>query len=59
MHKDTIAVAVAWPGRGEALYLGETVNTRKSVAKRVGRLSKHGELFLFAYEAGPCGYVLH
>jgi hypothetical protein len=24
VHKDTIAVAVAWLGRGEAQYLGET-----------------------------------
>jgi len=59
VHKDTIAVAVAWPGRGEAQYLGEIANTPKAVAKLVRRLSPHGEVFLFAYEAGPCGYVLH
>ena len=27
VHKDTIAVAVAWPGRGEAQYLGAISNT--------------------------------
>ena len=30
VHKDTIAVALAWPGRDEAHYRGEIANTAKS-----------------------------
>ena len=61
VHKDTIAVALAWPGRDEALYRGEIANTAKSVEKLVKQLSAltGGGVMLFCYEAGPCGYVLH
>ena len=61
VHKDTIAVAMACPGRGEPVYLGEFANTPKSLGKLVGRLSREfdGEVLLFCYEAGPCGYGLY
>lgn len=61
VHKDTIAVAVAWPGRGEASYYGEIANRTASVRKLVERLGEltGGEQLLFCYEAGPCGYVLY
>ena len=61
VHKDTIAVALAWPGRAAPEYLGEISNTPKAVAKLATRLSQqtHGEVMLWCYEAGPCGYVLH
>ena len=36
VHKDTIAVAVALPGRGEPVYRGEVKNQRKSVLNRPG-----------------------
>lgn len=59
IHKETIAVALALPGPGEPKYLGEFKNSPKAVAKLVQRLSADGELFLFCYEAGPCGYGLY
>lgn len=40
-------------------YRGEIKNTPKAMAKLVRRLSEHGELFLFCYEAGPCRYGLY
>lgn len=60
VHKETIAVAVAYPGRTAPGYRGEIANTAKAVSKLVGRLSalSGGGLMLFAYEAGPCGYGL-
>ena len=61
VHKDTIAVAVAWPGRGAAQSLGEVANTPKAVAKLVARLSREtgGAVMQWCYEAGPCGYGLY
>jgi len=61
VHKETIAVAIARPGRDEPEYRGEIAHTRKNVEKLIGRLSKEfgGALMLFCYEAGPCGYGLH
>jgi transposase len=60
VHKETIAVAVAEPGRGEPVYRGEIANKPKKVEKLVAKLSESygGGLLLFCYEAGPCGYVL-
>jgi transposase len=60
VHKDTIAIALAEPGRRQPLYRGEIANTPKAVARLVEKLSQEmgGELLLFCYEAGPCGYVL-
>lgn len=61
VHKDTIAVAVAPAGRDAPEYHGEIANKPKNVAKLVDRLSQTygGEVLLFSYEAGPCGYALH
>jgi len=61
VHKETLAVAVALPGRGEAQYLGEIANTPKAVAKLVARLSRDtgGQPMLWCYEAGPCGYGVY
>jgi hypothetical protein len=61
VHKETIAVAVAEPGREEPIYGGEIANKPKSVAKLLAKLSEtyDGGLLLFCYEAGPCGYVLY
>ena len=61
VHKETIAVAVALPGRGEPAYRGEIKNEPKAVKKWLDRLSAEfdGVMLLFCYEAGPCGYVLH
>ena len=54
VHKETIAVAVALPGRGDPVYLGEIAHRRGSLRRPMGRLSPHGEVLSFCYEAGPC-----
>jgi len=59
VHKDTIAVAVARPGRGAPESIGEIANEHRSVMKLVNKLSGDGELLSFCYEAGPCGYGLY
>lgn len=61
VHKETIVAAVAREGRGKPESLGTIANRPKEVAKFVERLSREfgGEVLLYCYEAGPCGYVLH
>jgi transposase len=61
VHKDTIVVAVACPGREAAEWRGEIANRPKAITKLVRRLSEEfgGEVLLFCYEAGPCGYGLY
>ena len=56
VHKDTIAVAVALPGREEPVYPREIKNQRKSLLRLVRSLSPHGEVVSFCYEAGDAGY---
>ena len=59
VHKDTIAVAVALPGREAPVYRGEIRNRRSSLRRLIGKLSPHGEVLSFCYEAGPCGYGVY
>ncbi|MCP8688707.1 IS110 family transposase [Marinobacterium sedimentorum] len=61
VHKETIAVAVARPGRGEPDYRGEIPNRPKTVEKLIRQLSEQadGGVVLFCYESGPCGYGLY
>ena len=59
VHKDTIAVAVALPGRDEPVYRGEMKNQRKSLLRLIRSLSPHGEVVSLCYEAGPCGYGVY
>jgi len=59
VHKDTIAVAVALPGRDEPVYRGEIAHRRGSLRRLMSRLSPHGEVLSFCYEAGPCGYGVY
>jgi len=61
VHKETIAVAVARAGREAPESRGEIANKPKTVAKLVERLNQEfdGEVLLFCYEAGPCGYGLY
>jgi transposase len=61
VHKETIVWAIALRGRSEPQFRGEIANRPKTVAKLVDRLSKEfdGQVLLWCYEAGPCGYVLH
>jgi transposase len=61
VHKESIAVAVARAGREAPESRGEIANKPKTVAKLVERLNQEfdGEVLLFCYEAGPCGYGLY
>ena len=61
VHKDSIAVAVALPGRDEPMYRGEIAHEPRKIHKWLSRLSAEfeGLLLLFCYEAGPCGYGLY
>ena len=59
VHKDTITVAVALPGRSQPEPRGMIVNEKRFLRKMVARMKKYGERLLFCYEAGPCGYDMH
>lgn len=61
VHKETIAIAVAPAGRGTPESRGEISNKPKAVVKLIDRLNREygGEVLLFCYEAGPCGYGLY
>ncbi len=61
VHKESIVVAVARAGREAPESRREIANKAKSVAKLVARLNQEfgGEVLLFCYEAGPCGYGLY
>lgn len=59
VHKATIAVAVARPGRCEPEYHGNIANSDAALRKLLKQLSRPGEALIFCYEAGPCGYGLY
>ena len=61
LHKGSITVAIALPGRDEPQYQGEIAHEPKAIQKWLNRLSAEfdGALLLFCYEAGPCGYGLY
>ena len=60
VHKDTIAAAVAWPGRADPQYRGFLPNRSSSLKRLIRSLQgPHGEALSFAYEAGPCGYGVY
>ncbi len=60
-HKDNVTVAIAEPGRGAVHLEGEIANKAKSINKLIKRVSERfeGQLLLFCYEAGPCGFELY
>lgn len=59
VHKETISVAVAEPGReGEVRYHGTIPNNEPAIRKLVKKLGP-AEKLRCCYEAGPCGYVLY
>ena len=60
VHKESISVAYAASGAsGPAQFVGP-IGTRKSaIDKMVRRLQAKAPKLVFAYEAGPCGYVLY
>jgi transposase len=57
VHADTIAVAVAEPGRGEVRALGIIPNEPTAIRKLVQRLGKKN--LKVCYEAGPTGFALY
>jgi len=60
VHKDSIAVAYAPEDRSaDATFLGPIGTRQADIDKLVRRLQSKAPRLVFAYEAGPCGYVLH
>ena len=60
VHKDSIAVAHADAGRTDAPHFVGSIGTRQAdIEKMIRRLHTKAPNLVFAYEAGPCGYVLH
>jgi transposase len=55
VHKESIAIAVAEPGRGDAQVLATISNDTTQLLKRLRRLGK----LKCCYEAGPTGYGLY
>ena len=60
VHKDSIAVAHAEAHRTDPPhYVGSIGSRHVDIDKLVRRLQAKASNLVFAYEAGPCGYVLH
>jgi transposase len=60
VHKETISVAYAAGDReAQPTFLGQIGTRHSDIDKLLRRLRTHSPKLLFAYEAGPCGYVLH
>jgi transposase len=60
VHKDSIAVAHAEAHRADPPHFVGSIGTRQvDIDKLVRRLRSQAAQLVFAYEAGPCGYVLH
>lgn len=60
VHKDSISVAYAKGDCTDAPQFVGPIGTRQcDIDKMTRRLLNKGQQLVFAYEAGPCGYVLH
>jgi transposase len=60
VHKDSIAVAYAEGLRDDPPHFVGSIGTREAdIDKLVRRLQSKASTLIFAYEAGPCGYVLY
>ena len=60
VHKETISVAHAVGGTVEPPhFVGQIGTLKRDLDKLVRRLQSLSPQLVFAYEAGPCGYVLH
>ena len=53
VHKDTVAIAVAGPGR--ARFVGTVGSQVSELLKALGKLGD-SKAIQVVYEAGPCGY---
>ena len=61
VHKESITISVARAGDAPVESRGEIRNEPSKIKGFVEKLSAQfeGELLLFCYESGPCGYVLY
>jgi transposase len=59
VHKETISVAYAAGGSAEPQFVGEIGTRQCDIDKLVRWMRSKSPRLVFAYEAGPCGYVLH
>jgi len=60
VHKESISVAHAYEDRNSEVTFVGPIGTRQcDIDKLVRRLQSKAPRLLFAYEAGPCGFVLH
>ena len=60
VHKDSIAVAHAESDRSvPPVFVGEIGTRQADIDKLIRRLHTKASHLVFAYEAGPTGYVLH
>jgi len=60
VHKDTISVAYAAGGDpAPPQFLGPIGPRQRDIDKAIRKLRSKAADLVFAYEAGPCGYVLH
>ena len=59
VHKDSICVAYAAAGDSDPHYVGPIGTRQCDIDKLVRRLQSFSSRLVFAYEAGPCGYVLY
>ena len=60
VHKDSIAVAYAEPdSRNEPVFVGPIGTRQRDIDQLLRRLHSKASRLVCAYEAGPCGYVLH
>jgi len=59
VHKETIDVAIAKPGRSPGQILCSIGNGPKEISGLLNRLKRDGWQYRFCYEAGPCGYGLY
>jgi transposase len=57
VHKESIAIAIAKPGRAAPRFLGTTRPVLAELEKALAHVGSPKDL-LIVYEAGPCGYVL-
>ncbi len=60
VHKKSIDIAIADGGEnGEVRHYGSISNELDSIQKFIRKIVSTGAELRFAYEAGPCGYVLY
>ncbi len=59
VHKDSIVIGVAERSGEPPQFHGRIANTPEAVKRLVKKLSPHGEVVAFCYEAGPCGYGIY